>query len=77
MEPICYQYLRSNPELLRFVRFNPMWYRYLTRDPSRINEIEKEARKFYGKTIPQRLEKLSNHVQMASMLIQLAGNMKD
>ena len=77
MESTCYYYLKSNPELLRFVRLNPIWYRYLARDPSRMNEIEKEAKIFYGKTIPQRLEKMSHHIQMASMLIQLAGNMKD
>ncbi|WP_404452484.1 YlbE-like family protein [Virgibacillus necropolis] len=68
----CYHYLKSEPNLLRFVRHNPVWYRYLSRDPSRIMEIEKEAKKFYGKTWPQQFEKASNKLSMMKMLVQLA-----
>lgn len=60
-----------------FVRYNPIWYRYLSREPERINEIEKEAKKFYGKTFSQQLDKVNNQVQMVRMLIQFAGEMKD
>ncbi|GGB44997.1 hypothetical protein F3157_06785 [Virgibacillus dakarensis] len=77
MQQFSYQYLQSHPHLLNFVRYNPIWYRYLTRDPNRIAELEREAKKFYGKTFPQRLEKISNQVQMAGMLIQFAESMKD
>lgn len=77
MDPSCYHYLKSQPELLTFVRLNPIWYRHLTREPNRIHEIEKEARKFYGKTFPQKLERVSNQIQMVGMLIELAGAMKD
>ncbi|MRH42141.1 hypothetical protein GH741_05555 [Aquibacillus halophilus] len=77
MEPNLYQFLRSRPELLKFIRLNPQWYRELTRNPSRIQDLEKEANVFYGRTVPQRIEKISNQVQMVSMLIQMAGAMKD
>lgn len=77
LQTFCYDYLQSRPDLLQFVRYNPVWYRYLTREPYRISELEKEAKRFYGKTMSQRLEKLSNQVQMAGMLIQFADVMKD
>lgn len=77
MDQRSYYYLQANPELANFVRYHPIWYRYLTRDPQRIHEIEKEAKKFYGKTIEQRLERLNDQVQMVHMLIQIAGSMKD
>ncbi|QGS68600.1 hypothetical protein CV093_09060 [Oceanobacillus sp. 143] len=54
-----------------------MWYRYLSRDPNNILEMEKEAKKFYGKTLPQRLEKISSNMQMVGMLMQFADAMKD
>ncbi|WP_106497732.1 YlbE-like family protein [Lentibacillus sp. Marseille-P4043] len=77
MQPICYQYLQSHPHIANFVRFNPSWYRYLTRDPNRITELPGAAKKYYGKTFPQQLEKISNQVQMAGMLVQFADAMKD
>lgn len=77
MEPAVSRYLADNPELLGFVRYNPEWYRYLSRDPGSLKGMEKEARRFYGKTFPQQVEKVSRQVQMASMLAKFAGVMKD
>ncbi|MFA1818683.1 YlbE-like family protein [Virgibacillus oceani] len=77
MDEYTYRYLTNNPSLARFVRYNPMWYRYLSRDPEKIREIDKEARKFYGKTFPQRMDRLNNQVQMAGMLMQFAEAVKD
>jgi len=77
MNPSTYRYLSSQPELLKFVRYHPMWYRYLSRDPHRINELPKKAKTFYGYTFPQRLEKVNHQLKMAGMLIQLAEAMKD
>ncbi|MFB4167614.1 YlbE-like family protein [Virgibacillus sp. JSM 102003] len=77
MQTSTYQYLQQNPKLANFVRYNPVWYRYLSRDPYRVSELHKESKKFYGKTIPQQVEKIGNQVQMVNMLIQFAGAMKD
>jgi hypothetical protein len=77
MDPTLYQYLSNRDDLLRFIRYNPIWYRYLSRDPNLLNEMEKEAKKFYGKTFPQRVEKIGNNVQMINMLAQFVGLMKD
>lgn len=77
MDPETYQYVSDRPHLIRFLRYNPVWYRCLSRDPGSIREMEKEAKKFYGKTLPQRLEKVSSQAQMVNMLIQFVGTMKD
>lgn len=77
MNVACYQFLQKNPDVANFIRYHPVWYRYLSRDPHRVYELVDEANEFYGKTFPQRLEKLSNQVQMVNMLIQIAGSMKD
>lgn len=77
MQPSCYQYLQEQPDLANFVRFNPIWYRHLTRDPSRIAELPGEAKRFYGKTFPQRLDKINNQIQMVGMFLQFADAMKD
>lgn len=77
MQEICYRYLKSNPELANFVRSNPIWYRYLTRDPSMIRELPKEANKFYGRTWPQKVERWNEQLQMVDMLIQMVSAMKD
>ncbi len=77
MNIMCYQYLQKHPDLANFVRYHPIWYRYLSRNPHRVYDLVDEAKVFYGKTLPQRLEKLNNQVQMVNMLIQFAETMKD
>lgn len=77
MQQAINNYIRSNPELRSFIRYNPIWYRYLTRDPHRIEEMIKEAKKFHGRTFSQRVEKVTNQVQMIHTLIQLTAAMKD
>lgn len=77
MDPTVYQYVSKREELIRFIRLNPVWYRYLSRDPKLIAALEKEAKIFYGKTLPQRIEKINNNIQMLNMLAQFAGAMRD
>ncbi|WP_138415051.1 YlbE-like family protein [Aquibacillus sediminis] len=77
MQPELYHYLQTRTDLLHFVRQNPKWYRTLSREPNRVGELEQEAKYFYGKTVPQRINKLSNQIQMITMLLQMAGSMKD
>ncbi|WP_102347054.1 YlbE-like family protein [Bacillus sp. Marseille-P3661] len=64
-------YLRSKPELLNFVREKPIWYRLLSRNPEKMYDIEQAAKIFYGRTLPQRLERLQNQIQLARMLMDM------
>lgn len=77
MQVSTYHYLQQNPKFANFVRFNPVWYRYLTRDPYRIQELEKASKQFYGKTFSQQVDKIGSHVQMINMLIHFTEAMKD
>ncbi|MFC0524015.1 YlbE-like family protein [Pontibacillus salicampi] len=77
MQPGVYQYLETREDLLKFIRMNPKWYRKVTRNPSVLSQIESEAKHYYGKTTPQRMEKFTNQLQMVQMLVQMAQAMKD
>ncbi|WP_272435465.1 YlbE-like family protein [Terrihalobacillus insolitus] len=77
MQPSLYYYLRSRSDLLHFIRMHPDWYRSLTRDPSQIQVLEEQAKVFYGRTLPQKIEKFGGKLQMVSMLMQLAGSTED
>ncbi|GGP15780.1 YlbE-like family protein [Oceanobacillus neutriphilus] len=70
-------YLKQNPDIAEFVRYHPIWYRYLMRDPNRLTELKKEAKKFYGKTFPQKVNTFSNQLQMVRMFAEMAKSMKD
>ncbi|MBU9720471.1 MULTISPECIES: YlbE-like family protein [Bacillaceae] len=76
MRPEVFQYIQQNTELHRFLRIHPSWYRKLSRDPSMLSQMEKEAKVFYGKTFPQRMDRLQNNMSMAMMLLEMMKNFK-
>ncbi len=53
------------PELRQYVRQHPSWYRRLSREPSQLSALEKEANYFYGRTLPQRVEKVQSHLRFS------------
>ncbi|WP_017727174.1 YlbE-like family protein [Halalkalibacterium ligniniphilum] len=65
------QAMITQPELRRFVRQHPIWYRRLSRDPSLLAEMEKEANLFYGRTFSQRVEKFQQNLGLAMMLVEM------
>ncbi|WP_010530428.1 YlbE-like family protein [Lentibacillus jeotgali] len=77
MQTQVYQYLKQYPEFAHFVRLNPVWYRYLTREPQMVRELEGASKVFYGKTFSQQVGKIGSHVQMVKMLVNFANTMKD
>jgi len=70
-------YLQSNKDLLQFVREEPKWYRYLSRNPYDLNIINSEAKKYYKKTIPDRIHQIADGVQMASMMMSMFSMMNN
>jgi YlbE-like protein len=64
-----YMYIQNKKELVHFLRDQPVWYRKLMRDPSQIQQMEVAALHYYQKTIPHHVEKFSNGVNMASMMM--------
>ncbi|HHY74498.1 MAG TPA: hypothetical protein GX497_15000 [Bacillus bacterium] len=62
-------YLATRRDLLIFIRENPIWYRILSRNPEKVFEIEQEAKIFFGRTFPQRIDRLEQHIQLANLLL--------
>lgn len=69
--------LREEPELIRYVRLHPEWYRQLSRNPDQFPQLEKEAKHFYGRTFPQRVEKIGSQLQMLRLLAGMAKSLDD
>lgn len=65
------QYIKRQPELHQFLRYHPIWYRRLSRNPRAVYEMEKEAKVFYGKTFPQRIERWQNNMNTAMMFLEM------
>lgn len=77
VDHLTYYKLQQRPDLLSFLRYNPEWYRYLTRNPDQLVQMEKEAKIFHGKTLTQRIEKFNDHLELATMLIYMTETFKD
>ncbi|MCU9612225.1 YlbE-like family protein [Caldibacillus lycopersici] len=79
MRKDIYDYIKSKKDLHQFIREQPIWYKNLARNPHDIEKFERAALHYYRKTIPDRVEKISNNMQMASMMIGMlqAMNQKD
>ncbi|MGP7818878.1 YlbE-like family protein [Niallia sp. 01092] len=65
------EYISQNQELQQFIREQPQWYRELNRNPNEWQSFEVASLQYYKKTIPHHVEKFSNGVQMASMMISM------
>ncbi|WP_318504920.1 YlbE-like family protein [Bacillus sp. T3] len=65
------EYLHGNKQLQQFVREQPTWYRKLARNPQDLQMLEISSLHFYEKTIPHQVQKFSNGVQMASMMMSM------
>lgn len=64
-------YISQKKELQRFIREQPHWYRSLSRNPTQIESLEISSLHYYKNTIPHKVEKFTNGVQMASMMMSM------
>lgn len=64
-------YLSQRPETKQFVRNNPQWYRYLSRNPQSVLQLEEQVKYYYGKTFPQKLDRFQDNLNMAMMLFNV------
>ncbi|EOR26818.1 YlbE-like family protein [Cytobacillus oceanisediminis] len=65
------EYIAQNSELQQFIREQPQWYRQLSRNPNQLEAFEIASLHYYKKTIPDHVQKFSNGVQMASMMVSM------
>ncbi|TKC18545.1 YlbE-like family protein [Robertmurraya kyonggiensis] len=59
----------ADHDLKRFLHEQPIWYRKLGRNPGDLQSFQIAALQYHRKTIPDRVEKFSTGVQMASMMM--------
>lgn len=57
-------YVRSNPNIYRYLREYSYWYKYLNRDPTTIKQLEKEMKSRYKLTTEDRLESINNSMNL-------------
>ncbi|MFB1051909.1 YlbE-like family protein [Paraliobacillus sp. JSM ZJ581] len=77
MDPLIYQQVKNNASVLYYMRHDPSWYRKLSRNPMALVDMEKQAKIYQGRTIPQRVERISEQMQLLGMFLQMASTMKD
>lgn len=65
------EYIKADPDLIKFLREQPIWYRKLGRNPEHLQAFQISSLHYHRKTIPHKVEKFSNSVQMASMMMSL------
>lgn len=66
-----YSFIEENEDLKKYIRIQPIWYKRLMRNPHHIEQMETEAKFFFGKSIPHRISKFSDSVQVASMMLHM------
>ncbi|MGD6848654.1 YlbE-like family protein [Rossellomorea aquimaris] len=75
MRPDIIEYIYAKDDLKLFLRDQPQWYRTLSRNPNELEKFEIASINHFQKTIPHRVQKFSNGVQMASMMISMFQSM--
>lgn len=71
------QHIRSDKDLQRYIREQPYWYRKLSRDPGLMDQFEVASIHYFKKTIPHHVERFSQGVQMASMMMGMMQSLKN
>lgn len=75
MRQDVFEFIKENKDYLNYIRLQPMWYRKLSRNPQLMEEMGIEATYHFEKSIPQRVNKLTNGVQVASIMLNMLQGM--
>lgn len=70
MHPLVYERLKKEKRLLNYVRENPSWYRYLSRDPEQIKQLEEIVKEVSRSEIPNKIEKFHKNMNMLKFIFQ-------
>jgi len=70
------EYIQSKNELKQFLREQPYWYRKLAREPETLEQFEIASLHYFKRTIPHQVEKFSNGLQMASLMMGMLQTLK-
>ena len=67
----CQIILNKNPNLKRFLHENPRYYKLLNRDPNYIHELENNMKEKYKLTLPDKIDKFKNKLDMLDTFIDI------
>ncbi|WP_077617705.1 YlbE-like family protein [Bacillus sinesaloumensis] len=76
MRKETYDYIKRQKKLRSFIRENPIWYRKLSRNPAEYNSLESEAKIYFKQTVPHKVQKLNQSLEMASFMLQMYQGMR-
>lgn len=72
MDLFTINYIKTHPLIYNYLRENSTHYKTLMRDgPQAIKSIEEEAKKFYKQTPLDKIQKLSENINLISSLIDV------
>ncbi|MEG1350907.1 MAG: YlbE-like family protein [Bacilli bacterium] len=63
--------IKNDPNLYNFLRDNSRWYKELNRNPNNIVLLEEKMKENYKLTTPDKIEKISNNIQMVQMFMNM------
>ena len=63
--------IKSNPNYIRFLRENSIWYKYLNRNPNYFSQLENEMKIKYKLTPKDKLEKFTQNMDKISQIIDI------
>lgn len=64
-------YIKSNQLLYNYLRENSYWYKYLNRSQEYLKPLEEEMKKKYKLTTQDRIEKISQGINMVSTILDV------
>ncbi|WP_456271653.1 YlbE-like family protein [Bacillus sp. AK031] len=70
-------YIHSKQDLKNFIRVQPAWYRILAKNPHHLDKFEAASINHHEKTVHHQVQKFSNGVNMASMMMQMFQAMNE
>ncbi|MGE7768090.1 YlbE-like family protein [Peribacillus sp. NPDC096540] len=71
MRQNVYEFIQTSEDMRNYLRVQPAWYKRLMRNPHEVDLFETEAKYYFEKSIPHRVSKFSESVQVASMMLHM------
>ena len=71
MDLYTINYIKTNPIIYNYLRENPSWYKQLNRNGNDLKTLEKLAKQYYKLTVEDRIEKLSQKINLISNFIDV------
>ena len=65
--------IKNNPMLYMYLKYHSYWYKELLRNPSAIREMIEEMKREYKMTTKDRLENLTERINLVNNMLEIFG----